>query len=62
MTRRELIATAAAWPLGVGAQQQERMQRIAVLTGLAKTDRTMGYVRELRERLQQLGWTDSRNV
>jgi putative ABC transport system substrate-binding protein len=31
--------------------------------GLAETDHfTQGYVRELRDRLQQLGWTDSRKI
>ena len=65
--RRELLAAlggaAATWPLAARAQQPERMRRIGVLMGLAETDQfTQGYVRELRERLQQLGWTDSRKI
>jgi hypothetical protein len=39
------------------------MRQISVLMGLAETDPfTMGYVRELHDGLQQLGWTDSRNI
>jgi putative ABC transport system substrate-binding protein len=67
MTRRDLIAllgsTAVSWPLGVRAQQQERMRRIGVLTGLAETHSpAIEYLEELRDRLQQLGWTESRNA
>jgi putative tryptophan/tyrosine transport system substrate-binding protein len=66
MRRREfitLLGGAAAWPLAAPAQQPERMRRIGVLMGLAETDHfTQGYVRELRDRLQQLGWTDGRNA
>jgi putative ABC transport system substrate-binding protein len=63
--RRDFITllggAAAAWPLAARAQQGERMRRIGVLMGLAETDQfTQGYVRELRDRLQQLGWTDSK--
>jgi putative ABC transport system substrate-binding protein len=65
--RRELLAAlggaAATWPLAARAQQPERMRRIGVLMGLAETDQfTQGYVRELRDRLQQLGWTDGRKI
>jgi len=31
-----LLGGAAAWPLGVNAQQPERMRRIAVLMGVAE--------------------------
>jgi len=58
-----LIGAASACPLAALAQQPDRARRIGVLMGLAETDQfTQGYVRELRERLQQLGWTDSRKI
>jgi hypothetical protein len=67
MRRREFISrlggAAVVWPLAARAQQAERMRQISVLMGLAETDPfTMGYVRELHDGLQQLGWTDSRNI
>ena len=66
MKRRKfltLLGGAAAWPLAARAQQPARVRRIGVLMGLAETDQfTQGYVRELRDRLQQLGWTDSRKI
>jgi len=53
----------AAWPLGVRAQQRERMRRIGVLMSLAADDpegqaRLTAFV----QGLQELGWTDGRNV
>ena len=67
MTRRELIAllgsAAAAWPLGARAQQQERLPRIGVLMNFAADD-PVAQTRLTRflQRLQELGWTDGRNV
>jgi putative ABC transport system substrate-binding protein len=67
MRRREFITllggAAAAWPLAARAQQGERMRRIGALTPLAADDpqsqsRMTAFVRGL----QQLGWTDGRNV
>jgi len=67
MRRREFITllggTAATWPLTARAQQGERMRRIGVLMNLAEDDpesqaRMSGFV----QALQQLGWTDGRNV
>ena len=54
---------AAAWPLAARAQQAERVRRIGVLMSLAADDpeeeaRYAAFV----EGLQQLGWTDGRNV
>jgi putative tryptophan/tyrosine transport system substrate-binding protein len=65
--RREFITliggVAVAWPLAARAQQPERMRLIGVLTGLAADDpdaqaRYAAFVKGL----QQLGWTDGRNV
>jgi putative ABC transport system substrate-binding protein len=64
--RREfitLLGGAAAWPLMARAQQGERMRRIGVLMNLAADDseaqrRMTAFV----QGLQQLGWTDGRNV
>jgi len=64
--RREFIAllggAAAAWPLAARAQP-ERVRRIGVLDVLAHND-PEGHARTaaLLRTLQQLGWTDGRNV
>ena len=65
--RREFITllggAAAAWPLAARAQHPERMRRIGVLIGFAEDDqeqraRTAAFLK----RLQELGWTDGRNL
>jgi putative ABC transport system substrate-binding protein len=64
--RREfitLLGGAAGWPLAARAQQGERMRRIGVLFGLAADDpesqaRHTAFV----QGLQELGWTDGRNI
>src|SRR5258708_5015099 len=66
MRRREfitLIGAAAAWPLAGWAQQGDQMRRVGVLIGIAANDpdaqtRLAAFV----QNLQQLGWTDGRNV
>jgi putative tryptophan/tyrosine transport system substrate-binding protein len=67
MRRRDFIAVlgaaAAAWPLIARAQQPDRMRRIGVMMGLAEND--PGGRQEadsLRNGLQELGWTDGRNI
>ena len=66
MRRRNFIALlggAAAWPLLADAQQPERMRRIAVVVGYAKEDiETTGRMAGFRRRLQELGWTEGRNI
>jgi len=66
MKRRDFIAglgAAAAWPDAALAQQPERMRRIGVLVPLAADDPDMQTrVAAFQQRLQQLGWTDGRNV
>ncbi len=67
MKRREFITllggAAAGWPLAARAQQPERMRRIGVLMSLTADD-PEGQVRltAFLQGLQQLGWTDGRNV
>jgi len=58
-----LGCSAAAWPLAARAQQAERMRRIGVLMP-ATADDLDGQARiaAFRQGLQQLGWTDGRNV
>jgi putative tryptophan/tyrosine transport system substrate-binding protein len=67
MRRRTFITliggAAAAWPLGAGAQQDERMRHVGVLMpfradDLPGRDRLATFV----QALQQLGWIDGRNV
>jgi putative tryptophan/tyrosine transport system substrate-binding protein len=66
MRRREfitLLGGAAAWPFAARAQQRERMRRIGVLTTLAADDaEAMARLAAFLQALQQLGWTDNRNV
>ncbi|MET0706691.1 MAG: ABC transporter substrate-binding protein [Tardiphaga sp.] len=67
MRRREFIAllggAAVAWPLAARAQQPERMRRIGVLMNLAADDpEGQARLTAFLQRLQQLGWTDGRNL
>jgi putative tryptophan/tyrosine transport system substrate-binding protein len=64
MRRREFIAgLAVAWPLVTRAQQGERVRRIGLLTGLAADDPEMqARIAALRQGLERLGWSESRNL
>jgi putative tryptophan/tyrosine transport system substrate-binding protein len=66
MRRREFIVGlggAAMWPLAVRAQQPARMRRIGVLMNLAEDDpETPRRMTAFVQRLQELGWTEGRNV
>jgi ABC-type uncharacterized transport system substrate-binding protein len=68
MRRREFITllgggAAATWPLAARAQQPEQMRRIGVLMN-ATTDDPEGQasIAAFQQVLQQLGWSDGRNV
>ena len=58
-----LGGAAAAWPRVVRAQQPERMRRVGVLM-IQAADDPVGQARAkaFQQGLQQLGWTDRRNV
>jgi putative ABC transport system substrate-binding protein len=64
--RRELLAAlggAAAWPLAARAQPSDRMRRIGALMGGAGSDPVeQARLAAFLDGLQQLGWTDGRNV
>jgi len=64
--RRKFLATlgaAAAWPLAARAQQPGGMRRIGVLMPAASDNqRYQAYLAAFLQGLQQLGWTDGRNV
>jgi putative ABC transport system substrate-binding protein len=67
MRRREFITllggAAAAWPVVARAQQPERMRRIGVLLSLAANDSEgQARVAAFLQGLQQLGWSEGRNV
>ena len=67
MKRREFItllgSVTAMWPLAARAQQSDRVRRIGVLMGFAENDEVWQvYLAAFRQRLQDLGWTDGRNV
>jgi putative ABC transport system substrate-binding protein len=66
MRRREfitLLGGAAAWPLASRAQQGERMRRIGVLIPYAADDpEGQARIAAFLQALQQLGWTEGRNV
>ena len=68
MRRRDFLgalggSAAAAMPFTAGAQQAERVRRIGVLSGATKdTPDLQVRLAAFQQVLQQLGWTDGRNV
>jgi len=66
MRRRDfikVIGVAAAWPLAAHAQQAQRVWRIGVLSPFSENDsETRSRLAAFKERLEQFGWTDGRNL
>jgi putative ABC transport system substrate-binding protein len=67
IARRKLIAalgaTALAWPLATHAQKAERVRRVGVLMNVAADDpEGQARLAAFLQGLQELGWTDGRNV
>jgi putative tryptophan/tyrosine transport system substrate-binding protein len=66
MRRREfitLLGGAAAWPVAVGAQQRDRLRRVAVVMQYVETD-PQGQLRAAAflEGLEKAGWVSGRNI
>src|SRR5262252_3057140 len=70
MRRRDLItllggaaAAPSLWPLAARAQQSNSMRRVGVIMGFAENDDVwQAYLANFRQGLQELGWTDGRNI
>jgi putative tryptophan/tyrosine transport system substrate-binding protein len=66
IARRDFIAAlsgvAVAWPLAARAQQGERMRRVGVLFPGADDPESQARDASFRQGLQQLGWTEGRNL
>jgi putative ABC transport system substrate-binding protein len=65
--RREFISllggAALAWPVAARGQQPGAMPRIGLLSVFAESDpEGQALIRELIQRLQELGWVNGRNV
>jgi putative ABC transport system substrate-binding protein len=65
MNRREFITllggAVAAWPVAARAQQQ-RARRIGVLVGTGSDSQSQSWLAAFRRRLQELGWSDARDL
>ena len=67
MKRREFITllggAAVAWPLAARGQQPERMRRVGIIMSIGADDAEgQKRIAAVRQGLQQLGWSDGRNV
>ena len=63
--RRELLAAlggAPAWPLAARAQQAERMRRIGVLMGTARSKLGESHLATFLRRLEELKWVQDRSA
>ena len=66
MRRRDFLGAvvgSAAWPIGLRAQQVDRMRRIGILIGLAEDDpQGQATLATFLQALRQLGWIDGLNA
>src|SRR5262245_21322046 len=66
MRRREFITfigtALASYPLNVGAQQNERARRIAVLSGVEDDAEGQTRIAAFRKGMHELGWNEGRDL
>lgn len=67
LKRRAVITllggAAAAWPLAARAQKNGQVRRVGVIMGFAENDEVWrAYLANFRQGLQELGWTEGRNI
>ena len=66
MKRRQFIAglgSVAAWPVAARAQQRQPMRRVGILMHLAAEDpESVRSIVAFGQGLEQLGWSEGRNV
>jgi len=67
MQRRDFITllggAAVSWPLKARAQQPERVRRVGALMPFSADDtEAKAIVAAIRQGLEELGWTDGRNI
>jgi putative tryptophan/tyrosine transport system substrate-binding protein len=64
--RREFVTglagVAVGWPIAARAQQSERVRHIGVLVAVADDPESRGRIRAFVQALQELGWTEGRDV
>ena len=61
---KSIVGAGTAWTVAARAQQGERMRRIGVLSsgGAVDDSETKTFLAAFRQGLEQLGWTEGRNV
>ncbi len=58
-----LLGGAATWPLAARAEKNDGVRRVGVIMGCAENDEVwQAYLASFRQGLQELGWTDGRNI
>src|SRR6187549_2770374 len=58
-----VLGGAAAWPVAARAQQADRVRRVGLLSPFSENDpETLARLAAFQQRLQDLGWTEGRNI
>src|SRR6266436_8718190 len=58
-----LLGSAAIWPFAALAEKSDGVRRVGVIMGFAESDEVwQTYLATFRRALQDLGWTDGRNI